>query len=61
MANCHSDLDCVEFSAFFSKSLGLSQVHEELTTSNEAHHKENLLVSHEHVVHTHEEGVIGLH
>lgn len=37
-----------------------TQVHEEFATAHELHHEENLLICLEYVLHTHEEGMIGL-
>jgi hypothetical protein len=60
VTNSHGYLDSVEFSAFFSKSLCLPQVHEKFSASNESHNEKDLLVCHEDIVHTDEEGVVGL-
>ena len=60
MSNSHGNLDSVEFSAIFCETLGVSKVHEKLTTSDEPHHKENLLVRHENVAHSHKEWMISL-
>ena len=38
----------------------LAQMHEELATTDESHHEENLLLCLEDVAHTNEERVIGL-
>jgi hypothetical protein len=60
MANSKCYLDGVKLSSCFIESLCLSQVHEQLTATDESHYKEDLLVSHENVTHTHKEWVISL-
>ena len=60
MTDSHCNLNGIEFGAVFCESLGVSQMHEKFTTSNEPHDKEDLLISHENVAHSHEERVVGL-
>lgn len=49
----HGDLDSVELGALLSESLRLTQVHKELSSSDESHDEEDLLLSHEDIGHTH--------
>jgi hypothetical protein len=56
-----SNLGCVKFSSIFLEPCGVSQVHEQLSSTDESHHKEDLLLSLENVVHSYQEGVISLH
>lgn len=60
MAKSHSYLDCIEASSLFREPRHLSQVHEQLATTDEAHDEENLMVRLKHVTHAHEERVISL-
>jgi len=53
MTQCHGNLNCVELGPLLSESLGLTQVHKELATSDESHDEEDLLISHEYIGHTH--------
>ena len=61
VTDCHCDLDCVKLRSLLGEASGVSQVHKEFTTSHETHDKEDLGLSLEHIVHSHKEGVIGLH
>jgi hypothetical protein len=60
VSNGQSHLSRVELGSIFSKSSAISQVHEQLTSSDESHDEEDLLVSLEHIVHTNQEGMISL-
>lgn len=51
----------VELRPVFLEVASFSKVHEQLTSSDELHYEENLLVSLKHVLHAHKERVIGLH
>ena len=46
------DLSCIELSTLLREASGVSQVHEELSASYESHHKEDLWLGLEDVVHT---------
>jgi hypothetical protein len=61
MADGNSDLERVELGSVFGESGAVPQVHEELTSSDESHHEEDLLFRLEHVMHSHKEGVVSLH
>ena len=56
---CH--LGSVESGPFLGESGGISKVHEQLSSSDESHHEEDLLLSLEDVVHTDEEWMVCLH
>lgn len=56
-----SNLDCVELSAVFREAGRISQVHEELSTTNESHDKEDLGLGLEDIVHADKERMVGLH
>ena len=61
VANSKGYLHSVKLSSFFGEASCVSQMHEELTTSHEAHDEEDLRLCLEHVVHANEERMIGLH
>ena len=44
-------LGCVELGSIFRKASGVTEVHEELTTSNEAHDEEDFLFGLENIIH----------
>ena len=56
----HGDSHCVHFSLIFGELLLFSEVHKELTTSNELHDEEDLCVGLEHVLHADQKWVICL-
>ena len=60
MSESHGDLDSVKASALFWESGDLSQVHEELTTTDEAHDEKDLLLRLENVAHAYKERMVGL-
>ena len=44
-------LGCVELGSIFREASGVTEVHEELTTSDEAHDEEDFLFSLENIIH----------
>lgn len=60
MAESHGDLDGVETSSVLREPGNLTQMHEKLTSSDESHDKENLLVSLEDVAHANQEWMVSL-
>ena len=60
MTQSHGYLDGIESGAVLREASHLAQVHEEFTTSDEAHDEENLLVRLEHVAHTNQKRVVSL-
>jgi len=60
MAQSHGDLNGIEAGTRLMEASDLAQMHEELATTDESHHEENLLLCLEDVAHTNEERVIGL-
>lgn len=61
VANCKSYLNSVELCLLFWEASAVSQVHEQLTSSNKSHNEKDFLFSLEDVVHANQERVIGLH
>jgi hypothetical protein len=59
--NGKSHLCSIKSGSFFWESCSVSQMHKQFTTSDEPHYEKYLLLSLEHVVHTYQEWVIGLH
>jgi hypothetical protein len=60
MPDGQSHLGRVELGSVLVKPRAISQMHKQLTSPHEPHHKEYLLVRLEHVVHSHQEGMVGL-
>jgi len=58
VSNSKANLDGVEPSVVFREARHSTQVREEFSSSHKPHHEEDLGLSLEHVVHTHEEGVV---
>lgn len=59
VSNSKANLDGVESSVVFREARHSAQVREEFSSSDKPHHEEDLGISLEHIVHAHEEGVIG--
>ena len=60
VTKCQCDGKSVELGSSLRELAGLSEVHEQLTATDKLHHKVQLGVSLENVLHTHEERMIGL-
>ena len=60
VTECQGDSKGVELGSSFRELAGLPEVHEQLTATDKLHHKVQLGVSLEDVLHTNEERMIGL-
>ena len=58
VAKSKCNLDCVETCVVLWETSDLTQVHEKLSSSYKTHHKEDLLISLEHVTHSYKERMI---
>lgn len=58
--NCKSYLGSVELGSLFWESSAIPQMHEQLSTSDEPHHKKYLLVGLKDIVHAHQERMVCL-
>jgi hypothetical protein len=58
ISNSVADLHSVEPGILFREAGHLTEMREELSSTDESHHEEDLGLGLEHVVHSHEEGVV---